>query len=58
MSRLIYSMSVSLDGYVATPDGSLDFVHVDDELHELFNQEARSVGTMLYGRRMYELLVA
>lgn len=58
MSRLIYSMSVSLDGYVATPDGSLDFVHVDDELHELFNEEARSVGTMLYGRRMYELLVA
>jgi dihydrofolate reductase len=58
MSMLIYSMSVSLDGYVATPDGSLDFVHVDDELHELFNEEARSVGTMLYGRRMYELLVA
>lgn len=51
-------MSVSLDGYVATQDGSLDFVHVDDELHELFNEEARSVGTMLYGRRMYELLVA
>ena len=32
MTRLIYSMSVSPDGYVATPDGSLDFVHVDDEL--------------------------
>lgn len=58
MTRLIYSMSVSLDGYVATPDGSLDFVHVDDELHEVFNDEARSVATMLYGRRMYELLVA
>jgi dihydrofolate reductase len=58
VSRLIYSMSVSLDGYVATPDRSLDFVHVDDKLHEVFNDEARSVGTMLYGRRMYELLVA
>jgi dihydrofolate reductase len=43
---------------VATPAGSLDFVHVDDELHEVFNDEARSVATMLYGRRMYELLVA
>lgn len=51
-------MSVSLDGYVASPNRSLDFVHVDDELHEAFNEEARSVGTMLYGRRMYELLVA
>lgn len=58
MSKLIYSMSVSLDGFVATPDGSLDFAHVDDELHALFNEEARSVRTMLYGRRMYELLVA
>jgi len=57
VSKLIYSMSVSLDGYVATPDRSLDFVYVDDELHEVFNEEARSVGTMLYGRRMYELLV-
>jgi dihydrofolate reductase len=58
MSKLIYSMSVSLDGFVATPDGSLSFVHVDDELHELFNEEARSVHTMLFGRRMYELLAA
>jgi dihydrofolate reductase len=58
MSKLFYSMSVSLDGFVAPPDGSLDFVHIDDELHQLFNEEARSVGTMLYGRRMYELLAA
>ena len=57
MSRLIYSMSVSLDGFVATRDGSLDFVHVDEELHEVFNEEARSVRTMLHGRRMYELMV-
>ena len=56
MSKLIYSMSVSLDGFVARPNGSLDFVHVDDELHEVFNEEARSVSTMLNGRRMYELL--
>ena len=56
MSRLFYSMSVSLDGYVAAPDGSLAFAHIDEELHQLFNEEARSVGTMLLGRRMYELL--
>jgi dihydrofolate reductase len=49
-------MSVSLDGFVATPDGSLDFVHVDEELHQRFNEEARSVSTMLLGRKMYELL--
>ena len=32
MGRLIYSMSVSLDGFVETPSRSLDWVHVDEEL--------------------------
>lgn len=58
MSKLIYSMSVSLDGFVATVDRSIQFVHVDEELHQVFNEEARSVGTMLNGRRMYDLMVA
>lgn len=49
-------MSVSLDGYVAAPDGSIGFAHISEELHQLFNEEARSLGTMLLGRRMYELL--
>ncbi len=56
MGRLIYSMSVSLDGFAATKDHSLDWVHVDEELHEVFNEEARRVGTFLYGRRMWELM--
>ncbi len=56
MGRLIYSMSVSLDGYVATPSGSLDWVQVDDELHASFNDEARDVSAFLYGRRMWELM--
>jgi dihydrofolate reductase len=56
VSILIYSMSVSLDGYVETAAGSLDFVHVDDELHAFFNDEARPLSAMLHGRRMYELM--
>ncbi len=56
MGKLIYSMSVSLDGFAATKDHSLDWVHVDEELHEVFNEEARQVGTFLYGRRMWELM--
>ncbi len=56
MGRLIYSMSVSLDGFVETPSRSLDWVHVDEELHALFNDEAREMSTFLYGRRMYELM--
>ena len=33
MGKLIYSMNVSLDGYVETPDHGLDWTNVDEELH-------------------------
>jgi len=56
MGKLIYSMSVSLDGFVETPSRSLDWVLVDEELHRFFNDEARSMSAFLYGRRMYELM--
>ncbi len=57
MRRLVYSMSVSLDGFVETPSRSLDWVQVDEELHVFFNDEAREMSAFLYGRRMYELMV-
>jgi hypothetical protein len=53
MGRVIYSMSVSLDGFAETQDRSLDWVHVDEELHSFFNDEAREVSAFLYGRRLY-----
>lgn len=56
MGRLVYSMSVSLDGFVETPSRSLEWVLVDEELHSLFNEEARAMSAFLYGRRMYELM--
>jgi dihydrofolate reductase len=58
MRRIIYSMSVSLDGFVETPQRSIDWVLVDEELHTFFNDQARGMGTSLYGRRMYELMTA
>jgi dihydrofolate reductase len=58
MGRLIYSMSVSLDGFVDSPEHTLDWVLVDEELHRVFNDEARVATTGLYGRRMWELLSA
>jgi dihydrofolate reductase len=56
MGKLIYSMSVSLDGFVDTPTHSLDWVRIDEELHAVFNEEARGLSAFLYGRRMYELM--
>jgi len=56
MGRLIYGLSVSLDGFVETPEHSLDWVNVDDELHSFFNEQGRELGASIYGRRMYELM--
>ncbi|WP_448072522.1 dihydrofolate reductase family protein [Georgenia yuyongxinii] len=56
MGTVVYSMSVSLDGFVETPSRSLDWVLVDEELHSFFNEQALEVTTSLYGRRMYELM--
>jgi dihydrofolate reductase len=56
MRRLIYSMGVSLDGYIAGPGGEIDWSAPDEELHRFHNQQAREVGAQLYGRRLYEAM--
>lgn len=58
MGKLIYSLNVSLDGFVETVDHRLDWAAVDDELHAWFNDQARALDASLYGRRMYELMAA
>ena len=57
MGRLIYSAITSLDGYVADENGKFDWAEPDEELHSYINDLERSVGTYLYGRRMYEVMV-
>ena len=57
MAELIYSTIASLDGYVADEDGNFDWAEPDDEVHAFVNDLERSVGTYLYGRRMYEVMV-
>jgi dihydrofolate reductase len=56
MGKLTYMMNVSLDGFVETPDHSLDWSDVDDELHSWFNGHMRQVQASLYGRRLYEVM--
>jgi hypothetical protein len=38
MGKVNFLMNVSLDGYFETPDHSLDWTIVDDELHTWFNE--------------------
>jgi dihydrofolate reductase len=58
MAKLIYSTIVSLDGYVADQDGKFDWSVPDEEVHAFVNDLERPIGTYLYGRRMYEVMLA
>jgi dihydrofolate reductase len=58
VAKLIYSAITSLDGYVADEDGNFDWAAPDEEVHAFVNDLERPVGTYLYGRRMYEVMVA
>jgi dihydrofolate reductase len=49
---------MSLDCYVADEDGKFDWAEPDEEVHAFVNELERPVGTHLYGRRLYEVLVA
>jgi dihydrofolate reductase len=57
MARLIYSLVMSLDGYVADENGNFEWAAPDEEVHQFFNDLERPVGTHLYGRRMYDTMV-
>ena len=57
MRKIIYSISISLDGYMEAPDGSIDWGIVDEEFHTFANQLAREANTFLYGRKLYETMV-
>lgn len=56
MGNLIYSMMVSLDGYVEDSQGSFDWSEPDDAAHAFINENLAPVGTYLYGRRIYEVM--
>ena len=58
MRRVIYSMMMSLDGYIARPSGELDWVVITEELHTFINDRESTIDTHLYGRRMYEVMAA
>ena len=54
--RLVYVVNCSLDGYYEDPDGRFDWSEPDEELHQWFNDLLRPIGTLLYGRRLYETM--
>jgi len=56
MRRLVFMMSVSLDGYFEGLDHDLSWHMITDELHQHFNDELRGMGAFIEGRVNYELM--
>jgi dihydrofolate reductase len=56
MGKVLYSMNVSLDGYIEDPNGSIAFSAPDDDVHRLANEQARQASAFLFGRRLYEVM--
>jgi dihydrofolate reductase len=54
MPKLIYSMGVSLDGFIAGPNGEIDWSAPDEELHRFHNEQVRELRGHFLGRRLYE----
>jgi dihydrofolate reductase len=56
MARIVYSMMVSLDGYIAGPGGDIGLPVPEGELHRHFNDMMEQTSMELCGRRMYEAM--
>jgi dihydrofolate reductase len=56
MRKLIYSMGVSLDGFIAGPSGEIDWSAPGDVLHRFHNEQTREIGVHLLGRGLYEVM--
>lgn len=57
MAKLTYTFLASLDGYINDADGAFDWAVPDEEVLAYINATERDVGTFLYGRRMYEMMI-
>ena len=56
MARLIYASNMSLDGCTEDERGAFDWAPPDDDVFASTTDLLRTVGTFLYGRRLYETM--
>src|SRR5215210_8958998 len=54
---LIYSMGVSVDGFIADREGAFGWTVPSDELFRFHTAQVRELGGYLLGRRLYETML-
>jgi dihydrofolate reductase len=58
MRKLVLFMHTSLDGFVAGPNGEMDWIHVDEEIFDYAGERTNQSDTALYGRVTYQMMEA
>jgi dihydrofolate reductase len=58
MKKIIAFMHISLDGFVAGPNGEMNWIKVDEELFEHIGRRIAATDTAMYGRVTYEMMEA
>lgn len=56
MRKIILFMHTSLDGFVAGPNGEMDWINVDEKMFEYAGRQTDNSSTALYGRVTYEMM--
>jgi dihydrofolate reductase len=56
MRKIISFMHISLDGFVAGPNGEMDWIKVDQEIFDHVAQRTSQGDTALYGRKTFEMM--
>lgn len=57
MRKLIFSMTASLDGYIAGPGADISFSAPDAELFRFHTERVRELGGHICGRGLYETML-
>ncbi|HEY7266684.1 MAG TPA: dihydrofolate reductase family protein [Solirubrobacterales bacterium] len=57
MGKVIYSMSLSADGFIEDSDGDFNWTAPDEELFRFHTDRVRQLGAHLLGRRLYESML-
>lgn len=56
MRKIVISLHTTLDGFVAGPNGEMDWIKLNDEIFDLVGKFTNEADTALYGRVTYEMM--